>query len=287
MKNVFDAVIAVLKDNAFKTAITLFIIVVIVVVSYVSPRLLLDENQRLYLFSASAQVIAAIYGLTLTGYIFFRNGLEKKERDDESLEGIIEELSKEYLRKITGISVLTFIAIVLCFGTMSYEKGIYLNFLINVTMSAVVCDLFFILFFVIIIMQPESIEQMSNKIIQKNGQNGNSIQINNNLELFVKKYQEIEKILESVSEQFAYKRYDGNRKKLSNGTLVNILLRKEIISRKLMEELEELIKYRNGLIHGSIPLNVSEDMVNFVTECLNDLGKAWKKYNDRNQENYE
>lgn len=278
MKNVFNAVLEVLKENILITVIILFAIIAAVVVSYVSPQLLLNENQRLYLFSASAQVIAAIYGLTLTGYIFFRNGLEKKERNDETLEGIIEELSEDYLKKITCISVLTFIAIVLCFGTISYEKGGCLNFLINVTTSAVVCDLFFILFFVITIMQPENIERVSNKIIQKNGQRGKSNKQNNNLELFVIAYQKIEKILELASEQFAYKRYDGNKKKLSNGTLVNILVRNQIISEELMLKLKDLIKYRNGLIHGSIPLNVSEDMMKSVDECSKYLEECWENY---------
>jgi|GEM_PF-7121262 hypothetical protein len=36
--------------------------------SLVTP---LNENQVLYLFSTTGQVIAAIYGLTLTGFIFF------------------------------------------------------------------------------------------------------------------------------------------------------------------------------------------------------------------------
>jgi hypothetical protein len=45
----------------------------------------LDENQILYLFSISAQVIAAIYGLTLTGFIFLRNELSREEFEDETL----------------------------------------------------------------------------------------------------------------------------------------------------------------------------------------------------------
>lgn len=278
MKNVFNAVMDVLKENILITVIISLAIFATVVVSYISPLLLLNENQRLYLFSASAQVIAAIYGLTLTGYIFFRNGLEKKERNDETLEGIIEELSKDYLRKITCISVLTFIAIVLCFETISYENGICLNFLINVTTFAVVCDLFFILFFVITIMQPENIERISNKIVQNKDQEDDSYQQNNNLEQFVKTFQKIERILESVSERFAYKRYDGNKKKLSNGTLVNILVRKQIIPIEQMSCLQDLIKYRNGLIHGSIPLKVSKEMVELVERCFKELNNDWEKY---------
>ena len=41
----------------------------------------LDENQILYLFSTSAQVLAGVYGLTLTGFVFFRNELSREEFD--------------------------------------------------------------------------------------------------------------------------------------------------------------------------------------------------------------
>ncbi|MCO4882357.1 hypothetical protein VOI32_37795 [Paraburkholderia caribensis] len=37
-----------------------------------SPWISLNENQVLYLFSTSAQVLAGVYGLTLTAYIFFQ-----------------------------------------------------------------------------------------------------------------------------------------------------------------------------------------------------------------------
>ncbi|MEX8493217.1 hypothetical protein, partial [Sphaerotilus sp.] len=39
----------------------------------------LNENQILYIYSTSAQVIAGIYGLTLTGFIFYRNELSREE----------------------------------------------------------------------------------------------------------------------------------------------------------------------------------------------------------------
>lgn len=39
----------------------------------------LNENKVLYLFSTTGQVIAAVYGLTLTGFIFFRNELSREE----------------------------------------------------------------------------------------------------------------------------------------------------------------------------------------------------------------
>ena len=58
--------------------------------------LLLNENKILYLFSTSDQVVAAIYGLTLTGLIFFRNELRWEEAEDETLADVLESLKHRY-----------------------------------------------------------------------------------------------------------------------------------------------------------------------------------------------
>lgn len=62
-----------------------------------SPALTLNENQVLYLFSTSAQVIAAIYGLTLIGFLFFRNELNREATKDETLTEAIDQLKKTLL----------------------------------------------------------------------------------------------------------------------------------------------------------------------------------------------
>ncbi|WP_152903193.1 hypothetical protein [Stutzerimonas stutzeri] len=59
-----------------------------------NPVLILNENQILYLFSTSAQVLAGVYGLTLTGFIFFRNELSREELEDETLVEAVESLKK-------------------------------------------------------------------------------------------------------------------------------------------------------------------------------------------------
>lgn len=59
----------------------------------------LNENQVLYLYSTGAQVIAGLFGLTLAGYIFFNDRLEKEVQADESLYDAVETLK----RIITGL----------------------------------------------------------------------------------------------------------------------------------------------------------------------------------------
>ena len=53
--------------------VTCALVVLWVIGAHLHPLLELSENQALYTFSSESQVIAAIYGLTITGYIFLRN----------------------------------------------------------------------------------------------------------------------------------------------------------------------------------------------------------------------
>lgn len=318
MKNIAHSVYEVLRSHRGVSLFVLFVVAVVVVISYIHPLLLLNNDRIFYLFSTSAQVVAAIYGLTLTGYVFFREILDKKKQDDDSLDGLVDELLKRYYKYISCITVLTFAAIILCFVTIAYEKGVFLNAFINVSVSAVVCDLFFILFFVILIMCPNSIAQISNTILKKKntgvgcgGQNkgsefdgddggnqgeayyhgGNKPQGDScdggkekndnekNIVLFMEMYQKIEKMLDCASRPFVFKRFEGDNRKLPNRTLTNILMRKEFITKKLKEDLDDLIVYRNGLIHGSIPMCVPIKYVEKITRCENELETVLEKKN--------
>ncbi len=81
-----------------------------VVTGYYAPIYFLSENQNLYILSTQAQVIGAIYGLTIAGYTFQRNNQEKQIESDPSLKDAISLNQKEeraLLYALTLISVST------------------------------------------------------------------------------------------------------------------------------------------------------------------------------------
>src|SRR6266404_1640095 len=90
--------------NALSPAIpiTLFLvalvalIIVTTAIALADRGISLNETQIMYLFSTSAQVIATIYGLTLTGFVFFRNELNREESEDETLSDAVENLKARY-----------------------------------------------------------------------------------------------------------------------------------------------------------------------------------------------
>src|SRR3546814_8136884 len=100
-------------------------IILAVITSYVgtkNPILTLNENQILYLFSTSAQVLAGVYGLTLTGFIFFRNELSREELEDETLVEAVESLKNRYFTLLIFVTLSSVVTLLLSNLAISYES---------------------------------------------------------------------------------------------------------------------------------------------------------------------
>lgn len=154
-------------------ALTLIILIIMAGVSSIigllSPIYSLDESQILYLYSTSAQVIAGIYGLTLTGFIFFRNELSREEFEDETLIEAVENLKYRYftmLLFVTAISIFTIIMANITLSSKIWLKDPSTTILMNVTQSSFVVNLLVIAYFVFDVISPKRIEKASKKIRQ-------------------------------------------------------------------------------------------------------------------------
>ena len=254
---------------------------------YVNPIFTLNENQILYLFSAASQVIAAIYGLIITGYIFLRNELDRKVEEDETFEEIISLLKNEYFHSIINISIVTIISISICFLVISdatSDNIEILNLLLNISVPTILTELILIVSFVIRILNPKSLELASNKlqrIITKHdkGKKGS-------LEEFLKNYNMIEYILEKYGTAFlnkgAEQYFQSKRKRIAKTKLVHILFNAEKIDSSLKDNLIELISFRNSIIHGS-ELYVSEEDVIFSKNVREELQTVLRVNLDPNE----
>ncbi|AOW09667.1 hypothetical protein EM308_09210 [Flavobacterium gilvum] len=241
-----------------------------VVFYFIHPIFCLNENQILYLFSAASQVIAAIYGLIITGYIFLRNELDRKAEKDETFEEIIQLLRANYFESIVNISTITILSILLCFLVILIETSnhfILINVLINISTATIITELILIVSFVIKILNPKSFEIASEelrKLTTKNKTNEKG-----SLENFLKNYNQIEQILDQYNTGL---NYYGNirRKKITQTKLANILYDEDKINLSLRNNLIELISFRNNLIHGT-NLFVSKDDEELSEQTLNSL----------------
>lgn len=239
----------------------------------------LNENQILYLFSTSAQVIAAIYGLTLTGFIFFRNELSREESEDDTLADAVENLKARYFVLLVFITILVTASLLLANLAMSFEGSgeAHLNTLvINSGQAAFLTSLFAVAYFIFDVISPKRIERAS-QTLQNKVDPTLVERTRGSLEEFLRNYNQIEILLEKVGrpyeENAPVAHVKGYSRRISNSRLAEILLRNERIDKSLFVGLRELITLRNSIIHGADPV-VSQAMVDASMDVLEKLQSA-------------
>lgn len=244
------------------------------------PIWILNESQILYLYSTSAQVLAGIYGLTLTGFIFFRNELSREESSDESIKEVIESLKKRYFKLLLFITVLSIFTLLLCNFIIlieSGEKTIFKTIAMNVAQSSFVVSLIMIAYFIFDVITPDRIEKASLTLQQILDPSDKKF-IRGDFEEFLKNFNEIERILQQYGQDFQLESYSSQvkyQRRISNVRLAQILLKNEKINNNLFNEIKELITLRNSIVHGAIP-TVSSKIVTTSKDVLEDLVSSLK-----------
>lgn len=236
----------------------------------------LNENQVLYLFSTTGQVIAAVYGLTLTGFIFFRNELSREKLEDETLADAVDALKARYfvlLALITSLVILTILLsnLVIAREALGFTRGNAA--IINTGQSAFVTSLLAVAYFVFDVISPKRIERAAQRL-QDEVDPSRSEQTKGSLEEFLTNYNRIEVLLNTGG--IPYQQFvpvsSGERppKRMSNTRLAEILLRTGRIDKLLFAHLRELITLRNSIIHGAEPI-VSQQAVAMSRDVLRRL----------------
>ena len=123
-----------LAKNKMSYVNTVFFIIFESIILYFSFHsfIILNENQLLYVSSTLSQIVATLFGLSVTGYIFLDEKLKNDIESDQSLIDIVRDLKNKYKSKIILTGVLTFSGIFLCIiniclGVNSFLASIFLN----------------------------------------------------------------------------------------------------------------------------------------------------------------
>ncbi len=239
------------------------------------PILYLNENQILYLFSTSSQVISAIFGLIITAYIFLRNSLDRKLEEDESLKEIIKLLKKEYYESMIIISSFSFSSIFLSLLVISIESNkpdSIIEVIINLAGILVVSSLMFLLKFTIQILNPNSFNNISEKLRKKYTNDKGSI------ENFLKNFNQINFILQRhTNKVLCDKEICEQLIKIPIKIIFEIA--ENDIDNKLKERILKLISLRNSLVNNIEP-RISKKDVKFSKKILEDLKNAFNIKNE-------
>ncbi|WP_323596234.1 hypothetical protein [Aliarcobacter butzleri] len=236
----------------------------------------LNENQIFYLYSTSSQVLAGIYGLTLTGFIFLRNELSREEIEDDTLSQVIQKLKKRYFVLLLYITFLSIFSLFMSNIVISLEKGtpkLLNTILMNVTQSSFIISLITISYFIFDITSPDKIKKES-EIIQKDVDPISEKDEEGNLESFLRNFNQLESIIQKYG-QFYQSEINSNsinRRRISNVRLIEFILKAEKIDYDLFYEIKNLISLRNSIVHGAQP-KVSKRIVDESERVLKKLSE--------------
>lgn len=299
-----------ISPQAFRFFVIFVITVIYVYIGHTHPFVSLNENQTLYIYSSQAQVIAAVYGLTITGYIFLHNQQERLAERDESTTDALDDIKRQQHSFITFLTVISISSIVLALLAIVYRESpdsLLKVFTQNSATAFFLATLLFTGYFVRDAMKPNKLEDTSEKIksdLEEKTATSNEAQdlkdlpsmpsapaqhaptepirdeVNEipdrsaekgSLEGFLHYFNTIESMLSTFSlhhleprRQVSIEMYPSDEKskkpRWSNRKIAMAMRNQGLIGPRLAEELMELIRYRNALVHGR-SFDVPRDML--------------------------
>jgi len=250
----------------------------------------LNENKILYLYSLLPQTLGAIYGLTITGYIFFIGNQHSKATNDPTLHEIIEESDKEQFSALKTLSILVFLSIFFCISTLFLHNKIEPHFdnlstiTVSLANSFAIATIISNFLFIINIIDPTLIEKTSNKIINKieNQENENNKAEDNYAFMptsqFLKEYHALEELARNIINDAGFS--DKNNKNGSSRLNLKHLHASGIIKNTTAQMLGQLRKYRNALAHSEPVEHIHTSMnrlLKATQESLNQEHEAWER----------
>ena len=201
-------------------------------------------------------MVATLFGLSITGYVFLDGKLKNDVEEDESLIDIVGDLKAKYKSKILSTGILTCLGIFLCIINMCLSANNFITiFVFNNSLVITFFSIVKIILFVKKIIDPKKIQKESSsgkiQLMEKLEEESESISEKNNndkvsIEDFLITYNNIESkisnlVSSSVRINGKYNNMHHNLKILESGKKIDI---------KLLEKINILRRYRNYLVHG-------------------------------------
>lgn len=244
-----------------------------------------------------AQVIGGVFGLTLTAYVFFVDKFREENHGDDTLYDATAALLNRYyhiLALIAGICGLTILFCVLGIIDLYNWMGIY-PFLLNESVLLFLTGITAILTFGVMLLDPGKLDKELKKMkrgAEKYYQSEDLVQAGD-FKAFLLSYNQLEKVIFQLAQACLDEKeppsyyYKSQRPQIIQS--LRILNHNEIINGPLLEEINELRMYRNGLVHG-IDFQVTQEVCDRVAEIYQVLhcalevfqreGRGFEKWND-------
>ncbi|PHD66630.1 hypothetical protein COF61_09210 [Bacillus toyonensis] len=223
-----------------------------------------DVNNVYYIFSTGAQTIAALVGFVLAAYTFNHQFMWNARDSGEGTSEIIDETIRVYYKYIMILSSATGITLIadLCILQVNAVELLQIKPIIYIIVGSLNVFIIIAAFLIALyIIRPINIEEWAKNLFEerlreKHDRPELTVEIGQFLQAFISLEQLCRKYL-SENEQILHV--------MGMGKMARILYEKGKIDGITIEELLEIIKYRNLVVHGHIP-KVESDMYSKLQE---------------------
>lgn len=238
----------------------------------------MGKDNIFWLFSSSAQSIAAFIGFITAGFYFVLSKIDSNPNQDNTLDEILLELKKKHFQKLKILCILTGFSIVLSLF-MLYLNNCHIRFLNVYVILVFILNILTIgwaIYFVIDIINPDNIEKTANKLIKENKDINlpdqvNSIKIGQFLEKFIK----LENFVRGAFKKLGLVEIQEEKGKsyLKLSDIFILLFQMGYITLETLSDLNEVNKIRNLAAHGQIDkIDIKySNMLDELTEKISSL----------------
>ena len=224
--------------------------------------------------STCAEVLAGLYGITLTGYIFFSDRFQNTSKEDESLYDAVQALLLRYNHIAGFISLMCLICTVLgegivLYGTNTLLPGGLYRFWVNETLLLYFLTFDFVLYFVISVLDPYKVSRISSQKKAKLSEDTAP----GDPEQFMTDWTAIEETLQALHEKLVHDvkllpRAGKNKPQIVHS--LELLRNYGRISAGLWRKLDRLRQYHNLTLHDP-GMTVSQEMCDMAKSVLAEL----------------
>ena len=281
LRNYFDRFLQWIKIHPSIMSWMLIAVIISIVQSYIigicfSSIEVFSMESIANVLTTSGEVVAGLYGLTLTGYIFFQDRLQQKADSDDFLEDIIVLLKKRYHNMVLLLSGTCFTVIVSAFSFVIFmpESGLMPIWMHKIwgfeTLFFVFLTLLFNIYFIIMVVDPDKIPRASLQYKQKLSSGANEL---GSLQEFLQDYEDIEHILIEKSEGIAISYLGTNPwkalKHLNGKEKIEI---RKIMSDPLLINLTKLSQYYSYMVFSQ-EMTVNKEICELAKKVKEELKK--------------
>lgn len=245
----------------------------VVILDCLFPLIEFERDAICSVMSTCAEVVAGLYGITLTGYIFFADRFRDTSNEDESLYDAVQALLLRYNHMAGLISVMCLVCIVCGEGIVLYGSntilpdGLY-RFIVDETLLLFFVTFDFILYFVISVLDPHKVSRISTQKKEKLSSDKKT----GDLQQFMADWNAIEDQLYAMGEKLfkTIRLVPGAGKKPQLIHNMELLRNYGRIGMGLWRKLDRLRQYHNLVVH-SPNMSVSQEMCDLAREVRAEL----------------